>query len=644
MSVRDPKQTDSNPPTNRNTRWQRIRVFLGAGGSTEYSVPLGDFTVTPRILPISLIAIVVGVVSAFVADGLLKFIALFTNLFFYQRFSTAMVSPAGHHLGAWVIVVPIIGSLIVGLMARYGSERIRGHGIPEAIEAILLRGAKVEPKIAILKPISAAVAIGSGGPFGAEGPIIMTGGAFGSLLAQFFHLTDAERKTLLVAGAAAGMSATFATPIAAVILAVELLLFELKPRSLVPVALASATAAAARRHLLGLGPLFPVPAFPLEVGIKTLLSCALVGLMAGVLAWLITNAVYAAEDAFDRLPFHWMWWPALGGLAVGIGGFIFPQGLGVGYDVIAQLLQGDTSVHLVLGILFVKSLMWAISLGSGTSGGVLAPLLMMGGALGAGTAHFLPHQGAGFWQLLAMAAALAGAMRSPLTAIIFAAELTHEINMFVPLLIACAVAHGFTALTMPRSILTEKLSRRGFHLSREYSVDPLELLFVREVMRSKIVALPASLRVSELAAILRPTEGGHHGQWLYPLVASATDPTLVGVLTRRELQKLATQTQPSEADLATCLANRKPAVVAYPDETLRAVVYRMASSGITRMPVVEALGDGAPAKLVGLIALHDLLKARSANLQSERTRQRVLPLRIFFPRFGAKTEEEVGGS
>src|SRR5215475_9748729 len=299
---------------------------------------LGDFTATPRLLLISLFAIGIGIVGAFVALGLLKLIGLFTNVFFFQRFSTALITPEGHHLGPFVILVPIAGALIIGVMARYGSERIRGHGIPEAIEAILINGSRVEPRVAILKPLSSAISIGSGGPFGAEGPIIMTGGAFGSLIAQFFHLTDAERKTLLVAGAAAGMSATFASPIAAVMLAVELLLFEWKPRSLIPVALASVTADAIRRYILGFGPLFPVPAHPLFIGPKALLACVLVGLLAGALSALLTVSVYAAEDFFQRLPIHWMWWPALGGLAIGLGGLIFPQALGVGYDTIGNLL------------------------------------------------------------------------------------------------------------------------------------------------------------------------------------------------------------------------------------------------------------------------------------------------------------------
>src|SRR5205823_394072 len=335
-----------------------------------------------RVLPLSLAGIAIGLLSAYVALALLRLIGLFTNLFFFQRWGVTLVSPAGHHLGGLVVLVPAAGALVIGFMARYGSERIRGHGIPEAIESILIRGSRIEPRVAFLKPLSAAISIGSGGPFGAEGPIIMTGGAFGSMVAQFLKLTSAERKTLLVAGAAGGMSATFAAPVAAVALAVELLLFEWKPRSLVPVALASATAAAARRYIIGLGPLFPTPPHPLFIGPAGLAGCVVVGLLAGGLSALLTLSVYAAEDAFGRLPIHWMWWPALGGLVIGLGGLVFPQALGVGYDTIGALLQGDVPGRVLAGILIVKWIIWSVSLGSGTSGGVLATLLLLGGALG----------------------------------------------------------------------------------------------------------------------------------------------------------------------------------------------------------------------------------------------------------------------
>jgi H+/Cl- antiporter ClcA/CBS domain-containing protein len=587
----------------------------------KHSSDLGDFTMTPRVVWISGLAVVIGLVSAFIALALLKLIGLFTNLFFFQRWSTALVSPADAHLGYWVVLVPVVGALIIGLMARYGSERIRGPGIPEAIEAILINGSRVEPKVALLKPLSSAISIGSGGPFGAEGPIIMTGGAFGSMIAQLFHLSATERKTLLVAGAAGGMSATFASPVAAVLLAVELLLFEWKPRSLIPVALASATAGAARRYIMGLGPLFPVPAHPIFIGPEGLAGCVIAGLLAGALSAALTAAVYACEDLFTRLPIHWMWWPAIGGLAIGLGGLIFPQALGVGYDTIGALLQGDVPKQIILGILLVKSSIWAISLGSGTSGGVLAPLLMMGGALGGIEAMFLPAEGAGFWPLVSMGAILGGTMRSPFTGIVFALELTHDINMMAPLLLAVTIAHGFTVLLLKRSILTEKVARRGFHLSREYSVDPLEILFVREVMRNNIAALPANVTLSELSASLRA--GRERSQLLYPVVDE--EKRLVGVVTRNRLDELL---QSGETRPLGELAKNDP-IVAYADEPLRLVVYRMAEMGVTRMPVVEREETQT---LAGMVSLNDLLRARSRTLEEERRRERVLRVHLPFRR------------
>jgi len=637
--------------------WRKATRALGNLGNHEALGKLGDFTTSPRVILISGMAIGIGIISAFVALILLRLIGLVTNLFFFQRWSTALVSPAGNHLGVLVIFVPIIGALIIGIMARYGSERIRGHGIPEAIEAILINGSRIEPKVAILKPLSSALSIGTGGPFGAEGPIIMTGGAVGSLIAQFFHLSSAERKTLLVAGAAGGMSATFASPVAAVLLAVELLLFEWKPRSLVPVALASAAALVVRRYIIGLGPLFPTAPHPAFIGPVGVLGCVLVGLLAGALSALLTIAVYASEDAFRRLPIHWMWWPAIGGLVVGIGGLIFPEALGVGYDVIGSLLRGDATIQLIVGVLLVKSVIWSVSLGSGTSGGVLAPLLMMGGALGGLEALFLPHLGGGFWELVSMGAILGGTMRSPFTGIIFMLELTHDVNMLLPLLVACVIAHGFTVIVMRRSILTEKVSRRGYHLSREYAVDPLEIIFVREVMRTNVIALPDTISQQDLASMLLYThEKGSQFQRLYPVLDSERH--LQGVVTRNDLQLLQHQDEVVRQaasyhvhdgadgvaveggdgklfqEMFLRVSHVQP-VVAYPDEPLRAVVYRMAETGFTRLPVVER--DDSR-KLLGMISLHDLLKARVRSLEEERHRERVLRLRWFSP---ARNEEKI---
>ncbi len=447
----------------------------------SHSSTLRDFTVDRRVWLISGLAIIVGIGGAALAVLLLRAIAFVTNLFYYHRFSLEMVGPAGSSLGYWMVLVPIVGGIIVGIMARYGSDKIRGHGIPEAIEAILLNGARVEPRVAVLKPISAAIAIGSGGPFGAEGPIIMTGGAFGSLLAQWVKLTDAERTTLLVAGAAAGMSATFAAPFAAVLLAVELLLFEWRPRSLIPVAFASVTAAVLRVIWLGAGPLFPLSTEAIPRGVRFAVLAAVLGAVIGLAAAALSRMMYGFEDLFGKLPVHWMWWPAIGGLGVGIGGLFFPRGLGVGYDNIAILLAGHATLALIFGVIVFKSLMWAFSLGSGTSGGVLAPLLMIGASLGALSAHLL-HMPEGTLALLGMGAMLAGALGSPLTAIVFSIELTHALPALLPLIAACIAAYTVTSLIMPRSILTEKLGRRGHHLTREYGVDPLEMVSVEDAM------------------------------------------------------------------------------------------------------------------------------------------------------------------
>ncbi|HEY1370875.1 MAG TPA: chloride channel protein [Candidatus Binatia bacterium] len=587
-------------------------------------VKLSDFSTDLRVVTISAMALVIGVLSAFVALALLKLIGLFTNLFFFQTWNTALVTPSGHHLGAFVVAVPVIGGLVIGFMARYGSERIRGHGIPEAIEAILMNGSRVEPKVAFLKPLSAAISIGSGGPFGAEGPIIMTGGAFGSMIAQFFHLTSAERKTLLVAGAAGGMAATFAAPLASLLLAVELLLFEWKPRSLIPVGVAAAAATVVRRYIIGLGPLFPTSAHPIFIGPDGILGCIVAGILAGALSALLTGAVYAAEDTFKKLPIHWMWWPALGGLAIGIGGLIFPQALGVGYDVIESLIRENAPTKIILGILIVKSLIWSISLGSGTSGGVLAPLLMMGGALGGIEAGWLPAEGIGFWPLISMGAILGGTMRVPFCGVIFVLELTHDVNILLPLIVATVIAYTFTVLVLGRSILTEKIARRGYHLTREYAIDPLEILFVREVMPANVIAIPAHSPLKQLLLSLQSTDRRRH-QRLYPVVDEKK--RLTGVLTEGDIHRMQ-QTDGHGKGASMEETVRRNPVVAYPDEPLRVVVYRMAETGLTRFPVIDRDGGA----VLGVISLKDLLVARSRNLDAEQRRERVLHPRIFFPR------------
>jgi CIC family chloride channel protein len=582
---------------------------------------LGDFTTTRRVVPISALAVAIGILASFVALGLLRMIGLFTNLFFYQRWSSELISPGDHHLGNVVILVPVVGALVIGMMARYGSERIRGHGIPEAIESILLRGSRIEPRVALLKPVSSAISIGSGGPFGAEGPIIMTGGALGSLIAQLFHLTSAERKTLLVAGAAAGMSATFNSPVAAALLAVELLLFEWKPRSFIPVALASATAAVVRPQLLGSGALFVVPQHSASLSGSAVASCVACGLLAAGLSGLLTLSVYTFEDLFEKLPIHWMWWPALGGVVVGVGGLIYPHALGVGYDVIEQLLQGKLVGSALVLLMLVKWAIWSVSLGSGTSGGVLAPLLIMGASLGGIEAGWFPDLGLGFWQIISMGAILGGTMRSPLMAIAFVLELTHDINLLLPLLIAVTFAHGATVMFLKRSILTEKISRRGFHLTREYEIDPLEILFTREIMATDVAAVPATLQRRDLSAAIH---GERRAQSIFAVVDAGGE--LVGVVTRWILEQWAET--PGDGAGPSLAAIAHAAVTAYPDEPLRVVINRMAETGLTSLPVVQRAN---PRQLVGNITLRDMLKARVRHIEEEQRRERVLPLSLIVP-------------
>ncbi|MGC5246940.1 chloride channel protein [Gordonia sp. DT219] len=501
---------------------------------------LGDFRVDRRMLLIALIAMPVGALGAAAAWVLLRLIGLVTNLCFYGRFATDLVAPGGvAHPWYQILLIPVAGGLIVGVMARYGSEKIRGHGMPEAIESILTRGSVVEPKVAVLKPVSAAVSIGTGGPFGAEGPIIMTGGAVGSILAQHLHLTADERKTLLVAGSAAGMAATFNSPLAAILLAVELLLFEWSPRSLVPVCASVAVATIVRAPLLGSGPIFPVDTHGVvpTAGVDAL--AVVIGVSGALVAVVATWLVYRAEDGFARLPIHWMWWPAIGGLIIGAGGLIEPRALGVGYNVIDDLLTGRATTDLIVGILVVKTLIWSLSLGSGTSGGVLAPIFMIGGALGAAVGLVMPGVFPGFWALLGLAAVVGGVMRSPLTGVVFTLELTQAWSAALPVLIASATAYAISVLALRRSVLTEKIARRGLHLTRDYSTDPLETFFCRDIVHTDpdSIALAQSVPAE---CVLGPRDTLRHAAYVMAEnqldhVAIVDDDSVVGVVRLSDL-------------------------------------------------------------------------------------------------------------
>jgi len=593
---------------------QRIGESTGVSAGDR----LRDFSTDRRILLLGAMALVVGTAGAVAAWALLHLIYLATNIAYYGRFSAAPVSIIGNGLGVASVLVPIAGCVVIGFMARYGSEKIRGHGIPEAMEAILIGRSRIQPKVSILKPLSSAISIGTGGPFGAEGPIIMTGGAFGSLFAQLFQLTNAERKTLLVAGAAAGMSATFGTPVAAILLAVELLLFEWKPRSFVPVAIAAVVAAAWRPWLMGAGVLFPMPTSA-ALPATGLFFAACLGIVAGLASGLLTMMVYASEDLFQRLPIHWMWWPAFGGLAIGLGGLIEPHALGVGYDNIAALLRGGLSTAASLRLVLVKAVIWSIALGSGTSGGVLAPLLIMGGAIGSLYGGIMPVGETGTWALVGMAAMMGGTMRSPLTAIVFALELTYNLGALLPLAIACTMAHATTVLLLRRSILTEKVARRGHHVMREYVVDPFETMRVAEIMARPADSLSAEMPISEVVTFFSgPDAPVRHKS--YPVTDG--EGRVIAMVARADVLRWTVEGWPGGQRLLDQITDQD-LVIGYDDELVGQLADRMAATGASRVPILRR-EDG---KLAGLVARRDLLRVRASVVRSEREREALIRFR-----------------
>ena len=580
------------------------------GGDRPLHRALGDFSADRRVLTLGGMAIVTGTAASGTAWILLTLIGLVTNLAWHGRLDTALTSLAGATPGPRMIAIPVIGALIVGVMARYGSEKIRGHGIPEAMEAILIGGSRMSPKVAVLKPLSSAVAIGTGGPFGAEGPIIVTGGAVGSLFAQFFHLSAAERKTLLVAGAAAGMTAIFGTPVAAVLLAVEVLLFEWRPRSLVPVTVGAVTAACWRPALFGAGPLFTFadnPALPWW----GLPACAALGIACGLISGALTRALYALEDGFGRLPLHWMWWPALGAVVVGLGGLAEPRALGVGYDVIHDLLAGRMLAGAVVTILVVKAVIWLAALSSGTSGGVLAPLLILGGAIGWLIGLVLPGAH-GFWALLGMAAMLGGTLPAPLTGVVFAVEITGDVAALAPLLAATMAAYAVTVLLLKRSILTEKIARRGQHVTREYGIDPYDLTRVEGVMTRAVETLDADL---PLAAALAAIEtGAHHA---FPVVDGTGRP--VGLVSRGDALGWTLEQRDGDAAEGTLGERVSDAdlAIVHPGDMVSHAIDVMLAAGQGRLPVT----DPQSGRLVGLLTRKDLLQVRATVVQAEAERR-----------------------
>ncbi|MDE2303378.1 MAG: chloride channel protein [Sphingomonadales bacterium] len=572
---------------------------------------LGDHSADRRMIMLGAMALVVGAGGAIGAFLLVRLIGIATNLFWFGRLSAAPATITAARVGGLAALIPVAGGLIVGLMARFGSDRIRGHGIPEAIETILFGESRLSFKVAVLKPLSSAIAIGSGGPFGAEGPIIMTGGAIGSLFAQCFHLSAAERKTLLVAGAAAGMTAIFGTPLAAILLALEVLLFEWKPRSFVPVVAAVLVALAGRPLLLGAAPMFPALAREPD-GAWVFPAAAGIGAAVGLFAAGLSTALYRIEDLFHRLPVHWMWWPAIGACVVGVGGLVDPRVLGAGYGNIAALLAASMPLRLVLVLLVVKAVVWLVALGSGTSGGVLAPILTLGGAAGLLLGRMLPGD-PGFWAMIGMAGVMSGAMRAPLTGAIFAAELTGRFTALPATIAAAGAAHAVSVLVMRRSILTEKIARRGRHILQEYTVDPLDLLQAGEIMTRDPATLPGAMPVSEVVGFF-----GRSAKYRsYPVIDEAG--ALIGLVSRADALRWRVEGGLDATALADAVSDvAQP--VAFPDTTSGVVADLILESGIGRIPIVEA----GTRRVLGIVSRQDLLKIRSAIRRAEMRRVRPL--------------------
>lgn len=597
-----------------------LKKDLSAPGGIPISVALEDTLVQTgskskpaddksRLLFISLLAVGIGGFIAIVAKLLVYLIYFFTNLSFHHRLSIAAASPADNTYGIWVIVVPVIGGIAIGLMALYGSKAIRGHGIPEAMEQILTNKSKIKPAITFLKPISAAISIGTGGPFGAEGPIIATGGAFGSTIGQVLRISHYERKILLAAGATAGMSAIFGTPIAAIFLAIELLLFEFSPRSIIPVTLACITGAAGHHLFFESGPVFPMPAVAMP-GNEALAVYSVMGILIGLLSALVTRLVYFIEDSFEKLPVHWMWWPAIGGLAVGIIGYFAPQTLGVGYNNITELLSGKLALQVVTSLCVLKFLSWAIALGSGTSGGTLAPLLTIGGAagilLGMAAGNLFPHAGVvlPIAAMIGMSAMFAGASRALLTSIVFAVETTGQANALLPLLAACIASYIVSYFLMENTIMTEKIARRGVQTPQVYEPDVLDRLTVQQVMRSEEFVLSADSTLEEVRAWLLANKKAQRNFY----IVTTPDGHFRGVISSSNLLSMHHDTSLTVGDLI-----KRKAVTITQGEPLKAAVEMMARENIDVLPVTDAVSK----KIVGLLSYKDVLLSYKQRFEED---------------------------
>ncbi len=567
-----------------------------------------------RLFTISALAALVAICISFVAKLLVYLIDLFTNISFYGSFSIEPSSPANNTYGLFVIIIPAIGGLIVGLMAFYGSKAIRGHGIPEAMEQILTNQSKIKPSIIYLKPLSAAIAIGTGGPFGAEGPIISTGGALGSTLGQLLKITHNERKILLAAGATAGMSAIFGSPVAAIFLAIELLLFEFSPRSIIPVALACIIGAAGHHLLFKEGVVFPINNIIKSASNLSLGFYSIMGVVIGLLSVLVTKIVYLIEDGFEKLPIHWAWWPAIGGLAVGIVGYFAPRTLGVGYNNIIGILSGTMSIQILLSLCLLKFISWAISLSSGTSGGTLAPLLTIGGAtgalLGSIIIYWFPLAGITIplAALVGMSAMFAGASRAYLTSIIFALETTGQSNALLPLLATCTTAYFTSYFSMENTIMTEKIARRGVKTPHSYEPDVLEKLIVEQILNDNGIIISEESSVKEIREWVNQ---GQDDQSNY-FIVSSNGGEYKGILSSSNLFS----NLHSQEDLIGTLIKHKGIYIRLND-TLLTAVETMAKEDVEVLPVVSKENT----TIIGVLSYHDIIATYKNGIDEHEKKQ-----------------------
>lgn len=573
----------------------------------------GQFGVAlePEVIKICGFALLVGFIGGLVAQGLLELIYLFTNLFFYGRASFAITNPAFNHLGWWVILVPPIGGLLVGIMVHFWEPTLKGHGIPEAMEAVLFGHSRMRVRVALLKPLATALAIGTGGPFGAEGPIIQTGAAFGSLFGQAVGLTPYYRRVLLAAGAAAGMAATFTAPLAGILVAIELLLFELRARSFIPVALAAAVATGVRIHFVGWTPLFPMAAYKLT-SMSELWLFGLMGILMGIVGLAMIRALAWLEDFFDELPIKHalIWSPAIGALILGVIGYFYPQVFGTGYDTIRDMLNNRLSAESLLGISVAKFWALVISLGSGTTGGVFAPSLIVGGGIGATFAmalhHIFPHlvSNPAFYALVAMAAVFGGIARAPFTSIVFLFELSHNPNALLPLIVCVMVSDGFVRLFSRDSIMTGKLVKRGLIILQDYSVPVLMRARIDQIMQKQFNTMDADEELRTVLTTLAPGSG----VGLMPVVEK--DGSLVGIIEAHDLLKI----EPPDHHFKMRELARQDYVIAYPEEAVDQVNRDMLLKNIENVVVVQSHGSRKP---IGIARANDILQLRRWLVEEE---------------------------